>query len=207
MYSETQRAVFCYHGMLFGKKSPSTASICIGNPESSFCDWKHLNPMAGEHENSPENHQSYLSWRSFEMHIKHGAGIDSRLQSTISAEKEKWHTILTAIIFCAKNNLALQSSNNIIHQSNSGIFLNLLEMFSHYNPELAVHISNHNKERVSHFSPTIQNEFMNLLGNTVRQELISKIKEAKYYSIIFLHSGHKEQLCEIIRSLRIADGQ
>uniref|UniRef100_H3A3E0 DUF4371 domain-containing protein n=1 Tax=Latimeria chalumnae TaxID=7897 RepID=H3A3E0_LATCH len=212
MYSETQRAVFCFPCMLFGKKSPSTPNIA--NPKRGFSDWKHLNPRIGEHENSPEHCQSYLSWRSFEMNIKHGTGIDSGLQRTVSAEKEKWRTILKiildAIIFCAKNNLALRDSSDIIGQSNSGIFLNLLEMISHYNPELAVHISNHKKGRVSYFSPAIQNEFINLLGNTVRQELISRIKETKYYSIIFdctPDTAHKEQLCEIIRYVRTVDGQ
>uniref|UniRef100_H3B153 HAT C-terminal dimerisation domain-containing protein n=1 Tax=Latimeria chalumnae TaxID=7897 RepID=H3B153_LATCH len=183
MYSETQRAVFCFPCMLFGKKSPSTPNIA--NPKRGFSDWKHLSPRIGEHENSPEHRQSYLSWRSFEMNIKHGTGIDSGLQRTLT-EKEKWRTILKiildAVIFCIKDNLALRGSSDIIGQSNSGIFLKLLEMISHYNPELAVHISNHKKGRVSYFSPAIQNEFINLLGNTVRQELISRIKETKYYS-------------------------
>uniref|UniRef100_H3ACY8 HAT C-terminal dimerisation domain-containing protein n=1 Tax=Latimeria chalumnae TaxID=7897 RepID=H3ACY8_LATCH len=208
MYSETRRAVFCFLCMLFRKKSPSTPNIA--NPKRGFSDWKHLNPRIGEHENSLEHHQSYLSWRSFEMNIKHGTGIDSGLQRTPSAEKEKWRTILKiildAVIFCAKNNLALRGSSDIIGQSNSGAFLNLLEMISHYNPELAVHISNHKKGRVSYFSPAIQNEFINLLGNTVRQELISRIKETKYYSIIFdctLDTAHNE----IIRCVRIVDGQ
>lgn len=132
----------------------------------------------------------------------------------LSVEKEKWRTvfkiILDAIIFCAKNNLALWGSNDIIGQSNAGIFLSLLEMISHYNPELAVHISNHKKGIVSYFSPAIQNEFLNCLGNTAKQELISRIKEAKYYSMIFdciPDTAYKEQLCEIIRCVRIADDQ
>ena len=60
----------------------------------------------------------------------------------------------------------------------------------------------------SYLSPTIQNEFINLLSAKLQSEIIKEIQEAKYYSIIFDSTpdvSHKEQLTEIIRYLKLSD--
>ncbi|XP_075059921.1 zinc finger MYM-type protein 1-like [Mixophyes fleayi] len=206
MYSEMRRAVFCFPCMLFGNISACTPSIA--NHQKGFSDWRHLNPEIGEHERSSDHFQNFLSWKSLERNLK------QELPPVIASEKEKWVTVsrtfLDAIIFCAKSNLALRGSCDIIGQPNSGTFLNALELISHYNPQLAGHIKKYNQDSVSYFSPVIQNEFINILCNTVRQELINRIKEAKYYSIIFDSTSdpsHTGQLCEIIRYVRIGDRQ
>lgn len=78
-------------------------------------------------------------------------------------------------------------------------------MISHYNSELF-------QITRGELFPIFHQRFKMMinLGNTVRHKLISRIKEAKYYSIIFdctPDTAHKEQLCEIIRYVRIADSQ
>lgn len=70
-----------------------------------------------------------------------------------------------------------------------------------YNPIIAQHLSNSNR-RTTYLSNKVQNEFICLLGNSVRSKIISNIKEAKYYSIIFYSTpdiSHKEQMCQIVR--------
>ena len=57
-----------------------------------------------------------------------------------------------------------------------------------------------------YFSPTIQNYIISIIGNKVRKELISRIKTAKYYAMLFdcaPDTSHKEQMSEIIRYVRI----
>ncbi|XP_064423027.1 zinc finger MYM-type protein 1-like [Latimeria chalumnae] len=198
--------------MLFVKKSPTAPSLA--NPKKGFCDWKHSHPRIPDHENSPEHCESYITWKNFEMYLKKGGVIDDELQKSISSEKEKWRTILKiivdAVLFCAKNNLGLRGSTDMIGNPNSGIFLNLLELISKYNPQLASHIASHKKGSTTYFSPTTQNEFINLLGSTVRREIISRIKQAKYFSIVFDCTpdvSHKEQMCQILRYIRIVDNE
>ncbi|KAF2895777.1 hypothetical protein ILUMI_10401 [Ignelater luminosus] len=70
--------------------------------------------------------------------------------------------ILDAILFCAKNNIALRGSNEIIEDPNRSIFSDLIEFASHYNTTLKEHIEKHNKGSVSPFSPTIQSEIIKL---------------------------------------------
>ena len=67
------------------------------------------------------------------------------LQRVISGEMKKWgdnlKVIFDAILFCAKNNLALWGTTEVIGQQNNGIFLNLIELISHYYPVVPEHIT------------------------------------------------------------------
>lgn len=85
-------------------------------------------------------------------------------------------------------------------------------MVSHYDTLLLDHIKSINsfssKNKLSYFSPTIQNELIVLLGKKVKNEALDRIKRSKYFSILFDCTpdvSHKEQLTEIIRYVRIID--
>lgn len=73
-----------------------------------------------------------------------GITIDCEFEKSIAKEKEKWRNILRNIIdvilFCSKNNLALKGTTEKIGDLNSGIFLQLIELISHYSPILAQHV-------------------------------------------------------------------
>ena len=90
--------------------------------------------------------------------LKKSQGMDSDLQRVISGEMKKWRDILKvivdAILFCAKNNLALRGTAEVVGQQNSGIFLNLIELISHYYPLVAEHIASvkAKKTTTSYFS-------------------------------------------------------
>ena len=90
--------------------------------------------------------------------------MDSDLQRVVSEEMKKWRdtlkVIVNAISLCAKNNLALRGTTEIIGQQNNGIFLNLIELTSHYYPldaEQFVSVKA-NKTTTSYFSPRNQND-------------------------------------------------
>jgi hypothetical protein len=80
-----------------------------------------------------------------ENRIKKGKTIDDDFQKMITAEKQKWRDILNVIIdvilYCARNNLVLRGKSGIIVENNCGIFLNTIELISHYHPLLVEHIS------------------------------------------------------------------
>lgn len=93
--------------------------------------------------------------------------------------------IIDAILFCAKNNIALRGSNEIIGNPNCRTFLNLIEFANHYNTALKEQIEKHKKDSISYFSPIIQNKLIKLISDKTRNEIICRIKKAKYYSILF----------------------
>lgn len=72
-------------------------------------------------------------------------------------------------------------------------------MLSHYNPILAKHIEKVNSKNnvISYFSPQIQNEIISILGKSTREKGLNRVKESKYYSIMFdctPDMSHKEQM-------------
>jgi hypothetical protein len=53
-------------------------------------------------------------------------------------KKEKWREILKIVhdvtLFCARNNIAFRGTNEITGHLQTGLFLNLIKLISHYNP-------------------------------------------------------------------------
>ncbi|CAI6376818.1 unnamed protein product [Macrosiphum euphorbiae] len=213
IYSISKDAIYCFPCLLFSKKNKiRTSSFWDGG----FSDWKHLNPRIKEHENSDYHSNCVNDWKEFEKRLEDGKTIDDELQQIIQNEKNKWRHILKIvtriILFCSNNNLPLRGSSEKMFNQNCGIFLNLIELLSHYDTVLLDHIKSINscssKNKLSYFSPTIQNELIVLLGKKVKNEALDRIKRAKYFSILFdcmPDVSHKEQLTEIIRYVRIID--
>lgn len=177
--------IFCYSCILFSKSRVSAFT----DTTNCYCDWKHLNPNILVHENTIAHRQCYIEWKELENRIKKGKTIDDDFQKLIKVEKQKRRDILKVVIdvilYCAKNNLALRGKSGIIGENNCGIFLNTIELISHYHPLLAEHISTMKSKKgsISYFSPKIQNKIINLMGEKVRNEIISKIKDAKYFPL------------------------
>lgn len=209
MYSEVKNTVFCFPCVLF---SNDTSTCPFSN--NGFNDWQHLNPYIPDHEKSKSHLNNFISWKELERRIHMGVSIDSQFEKSITKEKEKWRNILKIIIdvilFCSKNNLPLRGTTEKIGDSNSGIFLQLIEVISQYSPVLAQHVQEVRQSNfhTSYFSPTIQNEIIVLLGQTIRNKIITNIKEEKYYGIMFDCTpdvSHKEQMSQIIRYVKITD--
>ena len=209
-YSNKKDSLFCFCCLLFS----TTKTNNFSEISKGFCDWNKLNPRIPEHENSNEHQRCYSDWKTLKKKLKEGKTLDSDLQRVISGEMKKWRDILKvivdAILLCAKNNLALRGTTEDIGQQNSGIFLSLIELISHYYTLVAEHIASvkAKKTTTSYFSPRIQNELIELLKQKVRNEILSNIKEAKYYSVLFdctPDASLKEQTAQIIRYVHISD--
>ncbi|KAE8622567.1 hypothetical protein XENTR_v10005290 [Xenopus tropicalis] len=149
-----------------------------------------------------------------EKRMKEGKLIDSELEKMIMTEKQKWcnvlKCILDAILFCARNNLALRGLTDVIGSPQAGIFLNIIEVIGHHNIALKEKIDSHQKGSTNYLSHKIQNEFISILGKRVCTEIIGKIKEAKYYLLLFDCTpdiSHHEQMSEIIRYVSVVEGK
>ncbi|XP_065651062.1 uncharacterized protein LOC136079264 [Hydra vulgaris] len=210
LYSNKKDSLFCFCCLLFS----TTKTNNFSEISKGFCECKKLNPRIPEHENSNEHQRCYSDWKNLEKNLNERKTLDSDLQRFINGEMKKWRDILKvivdAILFCVKNNLALRGSTEVIGEQNSGIFLNLIELISHYYPLVAEHVASvkAKKTTTSYFSPRIQNELIELLGQKVRNEILSNVREAKYYSVLFdctPDASHKEQMTQIIRYVYITE--
>ncbi|XP_042214954.1 uncharacterized protein LOC121861371 [Homarus americanus] len=118
-------------------------------------------------------------------------------------------------MFLARQNLPFRGHREDMLSINKGNFLELVELLSDYDPVLKEHLleikhaipSQTSGRRVSSYlSPNIQNEFICLLGNNVKEKFLADIKKAKYFRILFDSTpdiSHTDQMSEVIRYVHI----
>ncbi|KAL4107535.1 hypothetical protein QTP88_017867 [Uroleucon formosanum] len=207
-YSSYKNALFCVPCKLFTKIENSSNISKLAY--TGLTNWKKVTKKIPLHENSPIHKKNVCSWTSLEMALNHCEGIDTELQNSIRKEEGHWKSVLLAIIdiimHLAMDSSAFRGSNEIISSvgtsNRSGKFLNLVNQVSHYHEPLAKHIERHKKGGLSYFSHGIQDEFLEIMAKRVKDEILSKIIEAKYYSILFDCTpdiAHQEQMTQVIR--------
>jgi hypothetical protein len=106
--------------------------------------------------------------------------------------------------FLAKQNLAFRGHNSKLYDASNGNFLGLIEMLAEFDPVIQEHVHRitNDETHVHYLGPRIQNELMHLLGSTIKSEIIKKIKQTKYFSVILdctPNKSHQEQMSLIIR--------
>ena len=108
-------------------------------------------------------------------------------------KRGKWqdilHRLLDITLFLAKQNLAFRGHREDEMSLNRGNFLETVYLVSKYDSVLNEHLVELEKRAgklsASYLSPKTQNEFISVLANHVKQKLITEIKSAKYYEIMF----------------------
>lgn len=141
-----------------------------------------------------------MQWKELEIRVRCNATIDKKEQEVIVGEVNKWREVLSRLLdiikFLAKQNLPLRGHREgICHetevqfdsQENKGIFLELVHLLAKYDPVLREHITKIQLSKniaTSYLSPSIQNEFIEILGDKVRRKIIEQVKHAKYFSAL-----------------------
>ncbi|GFR15798.1 hypothetical protein TNCT_146351 [Trichonephila clavata] len=129
------------------------------------------------HKLSTQHNENFCKWKK-EKTSERTNNLFKKEQKLLPKETEKWHEVLTRMLeiqFLAKQNLVLQEDDI---STNRGNFLVLLHLLAKYGPAPRDPV-------LSLMSPQIQNEFIEILGNKVRQVIIARVQKAKYYSTVF----------------------
>ena len=107
-------------------------------------------------------------------------------------QKQLWKDLLRLFVDCIKflatQNLAFRGHREVIASSdNPGNFLALVKLLSKYDPLLQRHLDyvKSHTHAATFLSGKIQNEFIELLGNEVRQSILHRVKKSKYYGMVF----------------------
>jgi hypothetical protein len=119
-------------------------------------------------------------------------------------------------MFLAKQNISLRGHKENFRDEeeneNNGNFLELVKLIGKFDPVLIEHLIKVKMDKfiTSCLSPKIQNEFINILGDSVRRKVIDQVKTSKYYCIIFdstPHISHVDQISMVLRYVKINDNK
>lgn len=208
VYSPLKAAAFCFCCLLFKSKEDSKSALIL---KSGLDNWKKPEKIA-VHEKSPQHRECLIEWKEMEKNLRLNQVIDAALQASIMREKQQWRHILKALISCieylAAQNMALRGHREDMDVANAENFRELVKLISNFDSLLKAHLTRSVKTpgTPSYLSPEIQNEIIHLMAEQVRDNLLTKIRKAKYYGILVDSSpdlAHREQLSLIVRYIDI----
>uniref|UniRef100_A0A7N0RG42 TTF-type domain-containing protein n=1 Tax=Kalanchoe fedtschenkoi TaxID=63787 RepID=A0A7N0RG42_KALFE len=201
VYSKELDKVFCFWCKIFKK-----GYVKGGLVNEGYDDWAHVAVRLQEHEVGIEHKRKWATWYELRSRLNVNKTIDHMAQKQFRKEKDHWKNVLLRIIsiFLAKHSLAFRGTKERLHENNNGNFLGLIEMLAEFDPfiqELVRRITN-DDIHIHYLGHKIQNELIYLLSSSIRFEIVKKVKQAKYFSVILDCTpdvSHLEQMSMILR--------
>ena len=141
---------------------------------------------------------------SIDIQLRKGA------RDTIMNNRKKFHSIIETIVLCGRQNIALRGHRDSATDlegpqsasTNHGNFWALLNFrISAGDTHLRDHLHTASRNAM-YTSPVIQNQIINILGDTVRDTILRKVRKSLCYTLIadeVTDSSNKEQLCIVLR--------
>ncbi|KAF5797875.1 putative transcription factor and/or regulators TTF-type(Zn) family [Helianthus annuus] len=208
LYSIKLDRVFCFCCKLFDVNS-CKSKLAKGGSK----DWRNMNDKLKKHESSKEHIMNMSKWFELESRLAKNNTIDKETQILINKDKEHWKDVLKRIIGVVKtfsmNNIPFRGDNEKLYEKNNGNFLAIVQMIAEFDLVMKEHVRRiKNKEIYNHYlGHNMQNELISLLACEVKNKIVNKVKEAKYFSVILdctPDTSHKEQMSIILRCLDIS---
>ncbi|XP_053120646.1 uncharacterized protein LOC128331326 [Hemicordylus capensis] len=204
IYSTSKDVVFCFCCRLFSKRDGGATAL--QDPGSK--DWKNIGAILSAHERSTLHLYSYQAWRELELRLQKGKTIDNINQQKIREEEQYWRQVLERLIaavrFLGMQNMAFHGTTEKLYSENNGNFLKLVEFLALFDPVMTEHVRRVKDEEtmVHYLGKEIQNELIELLATSIKQNILARINSAKYYSVILDCTpdvSHTEQMTMIVR--------
>ncbi|GKB11402.1 zinc finger MYM-type protein 1-like protein [Tanacetum coccineum] len=133
---------------------------------------------------------NFRTWSELRVRLNTNQTINKELQELIKKDTTHWKEVLIriiAVVKClAEYDVPFRGSNEKLYKMSNGNFLGIIQMIAEFDPVMKEHFRRiKDKETHYHYlSQKIQNELIEMLASEIKNEIIKKIKEAKYYSVI-----------------------
>lgn len=198
-FSPSDGSVYCYVCKLF---SPIRSQFTHGG----YSNWKNAAARLIEHETSKLHLNSVIDYA---QRTKRCRQIDQELTHQAEIFAKYWREVLkrliSVIVFISERGLAFRGENEILGSPQNGNYMGILELLAEYDDFLRGHLETHGNRGSGHtnyLSSTICEEIINTIGKHVFDEIISRIKKCKYFSISLDSTpdeGHVDQLSLVFR--------
>lgn len=117
---------------------------------------------------------------------------------TEKREREEYiEKIVTAVLYCARQGIALRGHDEAEDSENRGNFLEFCQVFAKYFPDFNTHFQKYFNDT----SPEVQNQIINLICESIVKQITDEIRKAGAFSIMADEARYskKEQLSLCIR--------
>lgn len=174
-YSVKENKAYCEPCWLFSK-----LRVSFGDGTS---DWQSLSKKIAKHSSAASHIMSCYIFDQW----KTSKGLDSTMNKTLREKSNFWRQVLYRLIDItlglAKNMLAFRGHSENISDTYNGNFLTQVNLLAKYDSVMKELIMRP-KGTINYLSPTIQNELIQQLGNTLQELLISKINGSPFFTLI-----------------------
>ncbi|XP_050387184.1 uncharacterized protein LOC126803416 [Argentina anserina] len=181
--------------------------------EEGMNDWHNCSDRIKSHEKSRYHIAAMKSWIELAKRLKLKLTIDASLHEQINQEREHWKQVLQRILAIVKrlgkNNLAFCGDSEKLYEDNNDLFLQMIELLVEFDLNIKKHVGRIDKDEVQYhyLSHKIQNEIIQLLVGEVKSSIISRVKEAKYFSVLLDCTpdlSNEEQMSLVLRIVNVS---
>lgn len=142
-YSPSQDRFYCITCKLFGL--PKAKKTFLADKGSN--DYENIKRTIESHESLPEHITSELARGLYEKNFRIDTGMHEHANRKVAENRQILTIIIDALIFTARQNIALRGHNEKYTSTNRGNFLELCSFLSTYHPILKIHLEKIKKKQ------------------------------------------------------------
>lgn len=207
-YSVSSDAAFCYPCRVFN-------SGPIGRSEKTFTqtgfrNWKNAFGKSGvisSHSSCDSHKQATIKWKTYlsnhERHTTVLDRLDSNHRNLVETNQQFIISIIEVLLLCAQQDLPLRGHREY-NSHNRGNFLEILSTIAKHDKIVEAKLKNAPRNAI-YTSPAIQNQLLQLMGESVRSMVCRAVKEAVFFSLLVDETKDASKVEQISIVLRYVD--
>jgi len=183
-YSVQQDAAYCFCCRYWGKENSPFAE------PTGFSDWQHATGQKYGltlHNLSVEHLRCLVDWDQFKIREKEGKQVVNLIDKAAVTQREQNRyyikTLAEAILFCAKQEIALRGHDESDDSESRGNFLELVNVISRHDDKFAARLRSL-PDNATYLSPAIQNDLAQCMATCISDVVSNAVKEAGMFSLL-----------------------
>ncbi|XP_022162278.1 zinc finger MYM-type protein 1-like [Myzus persicae] len=183
-YSISLNRYYCYTCKLFGLPRAKQNYLAIHGSN----DYKNISRNITQHEVSPDHIQSEIARGLYMNHKRIDINLLESKNRQVAENREILKCVIEALLFTARQKIALRGHNEKIDSAYRGNFLEVIKLLSIYHAPLRSHLEQINSQgthnRVTFLYNVSQNVLLNIMSDMVRSKILQDVKRSGLFSVI-----------------------